>query len=62
MIAIMTVRTATRFIFGCELLFCLLLLLLLWFFLLLLMKYPPVPFYYGTRAHYSLRELLSPVL
>jgi hypothetical protein len=63
MIAIMTVRTATRFMLWMRtaLLFIVTFIIMVLFIITHEIS-PPVPFYYGTRAHYSLRELLSPVL
>ena len=62
MVAIMPVCTTTRFMLWMRTTLLFIVIFIVVILLLLLMKYPPVPYYYGTRAHFSLRELLSPVL
>ena len=62
MIAIMTVRTATRFMLWMRTALLFIITFIIMVLFIITHEISPVPFYYGTRAHYSLRELLSPVL
>lgn len=63
MVAIMSVRTTTRFMLWMRtaLLFIVIFIVVILFIITHEIS-PPVPYYYGTRSHFSLRELLSPVL
>lgn len=60
MVAIMTVRTAARFMLWMRTALLFIIAFIIVVLLLLLMKYPPVPFYYGTRAHFHYGNYCHP--